>query len=243
METQLQLLIELAAVDEAVAGLERKLDAIPKAIAAKKAVLDAAEEKLEQAKNKRSDMQKEHRQAEGELDSHLDKIRKLNDQTSMVKTNKEYQAILIEIESLKGEQEKYEERILELMEQSGEVEKMINAVEGELVEAKKVFAGEEKTLLAEAEALKEELDKVREKRSGMAGSIEGENILTYNKVRRLRGDAVAEVRDELCLGCRVSVPPQKYADVITGTSIHTCSHCQRILYFQSAVSSGGGDGE
>ena len=54
---------------------------------------------------------------------------------------------------------------------------------------------------------------------------------------------MAEVRDELCLGCRVSVPPQKYADVITGTSIQTCSHCQRILYFRSAVSSGGGEGE
>ena len=72
-------------------------------------------------------MQKEHRQAEGALDGHLEKIRKLNEQTSLVKTNKEYQTLLGEIDVLKGQQDGYEEKILELMEKSGEVEKKIRA--------------------------------------------------------------------------------------------------------------------
>jgi predicted nucleic acid-binding Zn-ribbon protein len=241
METQLDLLIRLSAVDETIAELEGKLDAIPKAIDAKKSTLAGVEQKLEAAQERRAEMQKEHRQAEGALDSHLDKIRKLNDQTSMVKTNKEYQAILAEIQGLKSEQDKYEERILELMEQAGEVEGTIKSVEVELAEAKKAFAEEEKTLLAEEERLKAELSRVTEERRGMESAVEGENILTYSKVKRLRGDAVAEVRDELCLGCRVSVPPQKYADVITGGSIQTCSHCQRILYHRPAVATGDGE--
>ena len=241
METQLEVLIRLSAVDGTIAELQGKLDAIPKAIDGKKAVLDEAEKNLEAAKGQRDDMKKQHRQAEGALDGHLDKIRKLNDQTGMVKTNKEYQAILHEIEGLKDEQDQYEERILELMEESGEVEGVINKAEGELGEAKKVFAEEEKKLLAEAEFIRGELEKARQERQGMEDSVDGENILTYNKVKRLRGDAVAEVRNELCLGCRVTVPPQKYADVITGRSIQTCSHCQRILYHLPAVSPGGGE--
>lgn len=243
METQLEVLIRLSAVDDTITDLQGKLDAIPQAIDAKKAVLDKAEKRLEEAKEQRDEMKKQHRQAEGALDGHLDKIRKLNDQTSMVKTNKEYQAILGEIEGLKNEQDKYEERILELMEQAGEVEGSIKKVESELGEAKKVFADEEKTLLAEGETLRAELEKVRQERQGMETAVDGENILTYNKVKRLRGDAVAEVRDELCLGCRVTVPPQQYADVITNRGIQTCSHCQRILFYRPAVSPGGGDGE
>lgn len=240
METQLEVLVRLSAVDGTIADLQGKLDAIPKAIDGKKAVLDESEKNLEASKGRRDDMKKEHRQAEGALDGHLDKIRKLNDQTSMVKTNKEYQTILGEIEGLKNEQDKYEERILELMEQAGDVEAVIKQAEGELGEAKKVFAEEEKKLLAEAEGIRSELEKARQERQGMEGSVEGENILTYNNVRRLRGDAVAEVRKELCLGCRVTVPPQKYADVIAGRSIETCSHCQRILYHRPAVSPGDG---
>ena len=64
-------------------------------------------------------------------------------------------------------------------------------------------------------------------------SIDAEHLRLYNRVKTLRGDAVAEVRDELCLGCRVSVPPQKYAYVIINESIETCSNCSRILYFRN----------
>jgi hypothetical protein len=227
---QLDSLVQLSQLDGEIAVLRKQLDRIPKAVAAKREEFRSAETALEAAREDLNGMQKEHRQAEGSLDGHLEKMRKLNDQTSLVKTNKEYQTLLGEIDNLKKEQNSHEERILELMEKAGEVEKNIKAVEEEVVREKAAFEKEEAKLLAEGEVLKKELATREGAREELLPGINREHVETYNRVKSLRGDAVAEVREELCLGCRVSVPPQKYADVIMKEAIQTCSHCQRILY-------------
>jgi len=232
MEKELDKLIRLAELDGRIDGLQRELGKIPGIIEKQRDRYLETQELLEKAREDLAAMQKEHRKAEGDLDAHLEKVRKLNDQTSMVKTNKEYQTILGEIQNLKKEQDGYEERILELMEKSGEEEKKIAAVGEEVKKEKSAFDEEEAKLLAEGERLKGDLAVLEGDRGGILSGINGENLQLYTRVKGLRGAGVAEVRDEICLGCRVSVPPQKYADVIKSIEIQTCSHCQRILFFR-----------
>jgi predicted nucleic acid-binding Zn-ribbon protein len=227
---QLDSLIRLSELDSEIAVLKKQLERIPRTVAEKREEFRSAERALEIAEEELGALQKEHRQAEGALDGHLEKIRKLNDQTGLVKTNKEYQTLLGEIETLKSQQDGYEESILELMEKTGEVENKIRSVKEDVARERAEFEKEEAKLLAEGEALKRELEKRESFREEILPAIERENMETYQRVKALRGDAVAEVREELCLGCRVSVPPQKYADVIMKESIQTCSHCHRILY-------------
>lgn len=227
---QLDNLVRLSELDNKIAVLKKQLEKIPVAIAEKREEFRTEERALEAAEEELVAMQKEHRQAEGALDGHLEKIRKLNEQTGLVKTNKEYQTLLGEIDVLKGQQDGFEEKILELMEKSGEVERKIQAAKIEVAREKAEFEAEEAKLLAEGESLRKEMEGHESSREEILPSIERVNLDTYLKVRNLRGDAVAEVREELCLGCRVSVPPQQFADVIMKESIQTCSHCQRILY-------------
>lgn len=232
MEKQLEKLIGLAAFDTEIAGLERKLEEIPKAIETHRGKYLEAEKALEAARDELSSMQKGHRKAEGELDAHLEKVRKLNDQTSMVKTNKEYQTILGEIETLKKEQDSFEEKILELMEKSADFEKKITVHEEDVKREKEIFEEEEARLRAEGEGLKKELAGVQAAREEVLSGVAAENLQLYSRVKGLRGNAVAEVRNEICLGCRVQLPPQKFADVIMSEVIQTCSHCQRILFYR-----------
>lgn len=227
---QLDSLVKLSELDNKVAVLKKQLEKIPVAIAEKREEFRTEERALETAQEELTAMQKEHRQAEGALDGHLEKIRKLNEQTSLVKTNKEYQTLLGEIDVLKGQQDGYEEKILELMEKSGEAEKKIQAAKLEVAREKAEFETEEAKLLAEGEALRKEMEGHESSREEILPSIEKANLDTYLRVKSFRGDAVAEVRDELCLGCRVSLPPQQFADVIMKDSIQICSHCNRILY-------------
>ena len=243
MEKQLDKLVSLAVLDAKITGLQRELGKIPAAVDARRGTYLAAEKALEEAREELAAMQKEHRRAEGDLDGHIEKIRKLNHQTSLVKTNKEYQALLVEIETLKGEQDSYEERILELMEKCGEYEKRISLAEGEARTAKAAFEKEEAVLLAEGEKLRGELAGMEKRRTELLAGIDAEHVQTYSRIKALRGDAVAEVRNEICLGCRVSIPPQKYADVITSDAIQTCSHCQRILFFRGRKAAAPGEGE
>jgi len=232
---QLDSLVKLSELDNKIAVLKKQLERIPVAVAEKREEFRTEERTLETAQEELSAMKKEHRQAEGALDGHLEKIRKLNEQTSLVKTNKEYQTLLGEIDTLKGQQDGYEEQILELMEKSGAVESKIRFAKEEVAREKAEFEKEEAKLLAEGEALKREMEAHESSRGEILPAIEQANLDTYLKVKNLRGDAVAEVREELCLGCRVSVPPQQFADVIMKESIQTCSHCQRILYSLQVV--------
>ena len=243
MEKQLDKPVRLAAFDAKIAGLQGELGKIPAAVEALRGKYLAVEKALEEAKEELSSMQKEHRKAEGDLDGHIEKIRKLNHQTSLVKTNKEYQALLGEIENQKKEQDDYEVRILELMEKSTEYEQRISVAKGEVREARDLFEREEAILQAEGEKLKKELQAIEASREEVMAGIKPENIQTYSRVKVLRGDSVAEVREEICLGCRVSIPPQKYADVITSDEPQTCSRCQRILYFRKDRQAPAKDGE
>ncbi len=232
METELDLLVDLAVLDKEIVRVRTQLEKIPGSIEARREEYQEPEKALEGAREELSTAKKERRRAEGELDGHLEKIKKLNDQQSLVKTNKEYQTLLGEIEKLKAQQDAHEEKILELMEWSGEEEKKIAVAEGVVAEAREVFEVEEARLLAEEKELRSTLEGVESARAKKVASVEQENLHMYSRVQSLRGDAVAEVVDELCLGCRVAVPPQKFADVMLNKVIQTCSHCNRILYYR-----------
>jgi predicted nucleic acid-binding Zn-ribbon protein len=232
LETELDLLVDLAVLDKEIVRVRTQLEKIPGSIEARREEYQEPEKALEGAREELSTAKKERRRAEGELDGHLEKIKKLNDQQNLVKTNKEYQALLGEIEKLKAQQDAHEEKILELMEWSGEEEKKIAVAEGVVAEAREVFEVEEARLLAEEKELRSTLEGVESARAKKVASVEQENLHMYSRVQSLRGDAVAEVVDELCLGCRVAVPPQKFADVMLNKVIQTCSHCNRILYYR-----------
>jgi predicted nucleic acid-binding Zn-ribbon protein len=46
------------------------------------------------------------------------------------------------------------------------------------------------------------------------------------------------VSRELCLGCRVGIPPQQYLYVLSGERVVTCGSCRRILIAQAHLAAG-----
>ena len=66
----------------------------------------------------------------------------------------------------------------------------------------------------------------------LTGSLDGNVLRKYERVAARRSPAVAVVSGELCLGCRVGIPPQSYIEVQRGEDIISCGNCQRILIHQ-----------
>ncbi len=54
------------------------------------------------------------------------------------------------------------------------------------------------------------------------------------KVRR--GVAVAEVIDEICQACHVTVRPQLYVETLDLNEIHGCENCRRIMFIRETLS-------
>ena len=112
MDQKLQTLINLQAIDSRIAALEADAARLPREIAAIHAGLDDARKQVEQAKARLDAARKDQRAKEKDLEVVQAKRSKNEARLYEVKTNKEYSAVLIEIEDIKQEKAKMEEEIL-----------------------------------------------------------------------------------------------------------------------------------
>jgi predicted nucleic acid-binding Zn-ribbon protein len=231
MYEQLENLIRLQALDREVLRLTQQLAGIAPQIEESRLHLAAAERALEEGKARVEGARKERRAAEKELEVQIEKRRKFQDQQSKVKTNKEYQALMGELASLKLEETTAEDRILAQMEQQAETEKLLPGLTAAVGREKLEFQQKERVLRGAEEHLRVELATAEAGRAGIVATLEPATIQTYQRILKLRGSAVAEVRDEFCLGCSTKVTPQNFMEVMRNDRIHNCPHCQRILYY------------
>jgi predicted nucleic acid-binding Zn-ribbon protein len=231
MNEQLQNLIRLQDLDKEISQLAQKVAGIAPQIEETRIHLAAAERTLAEGKAAVEKARKDHRAAEKELEAQIDKRRKFQEQQSKVKTNKEYQALMGELENLKQEETVVEDRILAQMEAQAEAEKLLPGLSAEVAREKAEFAEKEKVLRGEEARLRDELAASQATRAAVVAQIDPDDLQSYQRILKLRGSAVAEVRDEFCLGCRTKLPAQNYMEVMRGDKILGCPNCHRILYY------------
>ena len=117
--------------------------ALPKHIAAIEKALDGHLRKLEADKAALAANQKERKRIEGEIQMNEQKISKLRDQMLGAKTNEQYRAFQHEIEYLEKEIRKFEDRILELMSESEALDGNVKKADAALKEEKQAVEGGE----------------------------------------------------------------------------------------------------
>ena len=116
MNAELQTLIELQGYDSRIAALETEAARLPRQIEAIQASLAEARKTVDAFKAKIDQTKKDLRATEKDLEVHAAKRAKEEARLYEVKTNKEYSAVLLEIEEVKQIKAKTEEEILGLME-------------------------------------------------------------------------------------------------------------------------------
>ena len=99
MKEELKLLIELQDIDSAILAKAEKIDQLPSRLAQFKSPLKTSKEAFEQFKKKFDELSARKKDREHSLNEMEDKIDKLKARSREVKTNKEYEAHLKEIEA------------------------------------------------------------------------------------------------------------------------------------------------
>lgn len=234
MNADLEKLIELEKVDrealrlnEEVAGLPRRVAAIEEKLAEHKAAVEKAKARIKGNEANR-------RQLETDIKGFQEKIAKYRSQSSSVKTNDEYRALMHEVEFAEKQISGCEDKILELMLALENEEKTLKVAEAELkteaadVEKEKAEA---RVRTAEDEKL---LSGLKEKRQQLRSGVNDSPLAHYDRVMRQRKSAIAEARDQKCMACFVMVRPQTWQEIRTNEQVVTCNSCGRILYFDPA---------
>ena len=215
---------ELRRVEGALAELPRRRQEVESGLAEERRRLEAAREGLDGS-------QKARRRLEAELQDLESKRSRYKGQLMEVKTNKEYSAMLHEIEAVEREIRGREDLIL------GEMEKA-EALAAEVKREEEAFRGAEgraraalRELDAELGTLREQVGRLTEQRDQVASSLPPEALARFQRVAKLRGTGVAEVRDSTCQLCHTKLRPQMWVELRRNEEIMECPACSRILYY------------
>lgn len=234
MNSDLQKLIELEKADREIARLTEEVAALPRRVAAIEGKLADDKAAVEHAKAAIKSNEAGRRKLDTDIQGFQQKIIKYREQSSSVKTNEEYKALMHEVGFAEKEITAAEDKILELMIAQEAEEKTLKTAEtqmkAELVEVEKEKA-EARTRTAEDEKLLAELG---EKRSQLRSGISDTALAHYDRVMRQRKSAIAEARGQKCLACFVMLRPQTWQEIRSNEHIITCSSCGRILYYDPA---------
>ncbi len=160
------------------------------------------------------------------------KIEKSNIRLSNIKSNKEYKAVLKEIEDLKKAKFQREEKSLQVMEEIEVLRKKCQDNDKEVAERRKKLDEEKKEALIELKALDDELRLFEKKRDLLSQTVEQELLKKYLLLKeRKQGQAISPVSQAVCQVCHMRIPPQMYNELIRGDSLLRCTNCGRIIYW------------
>ena len=234
MDAQLQTLIDLQGFDGRIAGLEAEATRLPRQIEALQTALADAKRAVETIKNKVDSTRKDLRAKEKDLEVANVKRQKLEAKLYEVKTNKEYSAVLLEIEEAKQEKAKIEEDILGLMEMQERLAVDIKDAEQRFKAREEQARQDEAVVRKKLAAVEAELATVRTQRTSRAKELPAGLLASYDRILKARsGVAVAAVSAvAVCGGCRVSIRPQAVQELRSGTGLMVCESCGRYLYWQ-----------
>lgn len=233
MNLQLSPLIELQKLDLRIADLKEQRRKIPDRLEMNEAPLREAKRVFQEASASVDALVKERRSHEKDLEAHEDRIGKMKDRAAQLKTNQEYQAHLFEVELANKKRGEIEEKILLAMEQIEQTQRMITDAQVKLKESEALFTKEKATLDEKDRVLAAELAELEIRQKHLSGQVEKSLLSRYNKLKSTRKDqALALIKDGICVGCRLQLPPQLVSQVKRGEEVHTCPYCYRILYWE-----------
>ena len=232
MNAELRTLIDLQAVDTRIASFEAEAAKLPRDIAAIHASVDESKKAVDTAKAKLDNARKSQRAKEKDLEDNRIKRQKFEGQLYQVKTNKEYSAVLAEIEEVKQEKARIEEEILNLMELGERLMAEVKEAEARFKARETEGRGEQATLEERLRAVEAELAGVKSERAGLAQQMPFLVLADYDKLLRHRGIAVVEVtKPNFCGGCHVTMTPQRLQELRQQNALIHCESCGRYLYW------------
>ena len=233
MDAQLKTLIDLQGVDTRIAAHEAEAARLPKEIAAVHAAIETAKKDVEAGKARLDAAKKDQRAREKDLEVVQAKRSKTEARLYEVKTNKEYSAVLAEIEEIKQEKGRVEEEILVLMESQERLTADIKDSETRFKAREARGRQEEAALQEKLRGVEADLALVRTERAELAKQLPVPVLADYDKLLKARGGlALAQVvKPNLCGGCRMTVTPQRLQELRAQTAPLPCESCGRYLYW------------
>ncbi len=226
--------LELRAFQQQLAGKERSIK-----LHAKK--LDLLEQDIETQRDDTRRHQMEADELDVDVKARDAQIAKLRAALNTARANKEYAAILTQINTNKADNTKLEDRILSLLaradERRADVEKLQSRRDQEVERLNQLKDGTAQL----RSKLEPQINNLRDLRAQAAERVPPQALQTYQRIaQRNEGEAMAHVvqinprrQEFICQGCNMAVTLEQVNALLTRDEIQQCHICGSILYLEA----------
>lgn len=179
-----------------------------------------------------------------ELKSVDEQVVRLRTSLNIAKTNKEYAAILTQLNTTKADNSKTEAQALDLMRDIEADEQECNSIHEQIEEQKTVLDQTRKESEISAVKYEAEIKEIQSEWDAVAGELPEEAIGLFKRVAETYdGEALSAVDTESgmtgaysCGGCFMGITAESVNLLMTKDDIIRCPNCTRILVLSSAQS-------
>ena len=232
VEEDVQYLIQIVKKDMEIKERKKLTESVPVRIKAIDKELKRMDEDLNETKHVLDTLEQEKRHIEMDLKTQHSELAKKKDEQRQVKDNREYRAILAEIDYITKRVDQEEERMLVILDEGEARRKEMQILNDKITVEKNALLAEKEKLQQEMQMANDGLKILEDEKIRIMPRISEGVRRLYSRVLVAKGDSgVANLVGDICYGCYSRVPPQKAHEVRQNNQISKCEVCGRILVY------------
>ena len=235
MNQTLEQLIKLQEIDHRLMEIKEHMGDLPKTVESQELEITTIQSKNEQKQARIHQIDKDIRHHESEIEDFSTKLKKYKEQLFLVKSNKEYDAISLEIDHMKATILESETLQLQLEEEKTNLEEAIKLNSNKIESTEESLSNNKIELQSAMAETTHEQKKLELNRNILYKNIEPTYLSKYETLRNAReGVGMASIIGSACGGCYSQLPPQIVIEIQENKQIITCPSCD-ILQFWDGV--------
>ena len=236
MREQIEDLVKLQQIETETVRIKSALNDVSKRLDDLDSGVKSFEKTIEAQERIINELKKQYRDHESDIQLNLEKEQKIQAKLRSVKNNKEYQALLKEVEDVRGKNSKIEDEMIEFLDLMDTTEKIIATKKDEYINIFERAKSEKENIKERAEIRKKRLAELDVETMEVSKLVAPELLKRYFIIKEQTpgGLAVVLVKDAVCHGCNVNIPPQLYNELFRCDSLRFCPNCQRIIYIKGS---------
>jgi len=181
-------------------------------------------------------LEADHRSRTSELATLEEHKTKYTADLMQVQNQREYAAMLKEIDSVKSQIGEHEEAILSDMDEIETVKGELATHEEHIQTERAKVETERAAVQAAAKKAAKQIAKLEKERALIEKDLSRSMLASIQRLEAGRqGEFMANAEDGTCQACFVRVRPQGFQEVKLATKIHFCGNCKRLLYHQPTL--------
>ncbi len=229
MNNTLKILIDLQEIDRQLFEIEEKKGSLPEQVEKLELQAEDVKSELETTRLKLEENQKELVSIKGSLMDAEEKVKKYQDQLYLVNTNREYDALTNEIETVKAEMAGGENRQSLLEAEIEKLEEIITTSEEQSTEFVAQLDANRDELKEKSDLTDARQEELEAQRVELIKGIGQRYLRKYDRILKARKRAVVPIERGSCTGCHKQLNPQTIYEIQQMDAFIECENCGRIL--------------